>query len=328
MMKYQKIYTVTTNPALDLSGHVKKIIPNEKNYVSQTRIDAGGNAINAARIAKRLGAKPTLLGFLGGTPGDQLRDLLEAEDLDHQFTAIQGNTRTNLTVTNDEDHQQTRFTFPGPKVSHAEIADLIFTLKTLKSPGIIVFGGSTPGKCSQNFYPRLIRAALNATLKVVIDVPAQELKIILSAGLPQLFLMKPNLTEFEMLTKKKFKTHLEIAKTACRFLSKCEIICISLADKGVILVWNHQAWFIQAPHIHPRGTVGAGDSMVGAMVTQFAQNNSLHSPFCQKSPSLILHAIRLGVAAGAATATTEGTSLGKASLIRSLYAKTTTQQIL
>ena len=45
------LYTLTPNPALDLSGHVRSLIPNEKNTVFAIRKDPGGNGINAAKIA-------------------------------------------------------------------------------------------------------------------------------------------------------------------------------------------------------------------------------------------------------------------------------------
>src|SRR5690349_12571342 len=100
-----KIHTLTPNPALDLSGHVSGLVANEKNYVSKPRLDPGGNAINAGRIAQRLGAQVTAMGFAGGATGTQLLELLGAEKLKTRFTQIQNSTRTNVTVTNDSDHQ-------------------------------------------------------------------------------------------------------------------------------------------------------------------------------------------------------------------------------
>ena len=325
-MSNHLIYTLTTNPALDLSGHVSKIVPNEKNYVQKMRFDPGGNAINAARIAKRMGLEPTLLGFLGGAAGEQLKTLLDGEKLKRRFTPIQGITRTNVTITNDEDHQQTRLTFPGPRVRGIEIHALLQTIRKLKSPGIIILGGSSPGHCSLDFNLRLIRAALSQNLGVIVDVPVPDLKIILKANLRKLLLIKPNQVEFEGLMGKKFSTDLEIAKEAYKLRNKSELVCISLGQRGAILAWKGRAWFVRSPRIRCLGTVGAGDSMVGAMATRLAQCGYTRPELCLEAKPII-DALKWGVAAGAATAQTEGTSLGKFLTIQKLFPKSRVQQI-
>jgi fructose-1-phosphate kinase PfkB-like protein len=63
------IYTVTPNPTLDLGGVVDQLTPNEKNYVHNETKSPGGNAINAARIMKRLGSQVMATGFIGGGIG-------------------------------------------------------------------------------------------------------------------------------------------------------------------------------------------------------------------------------------------------------------------
>src|SRR3989338_8323134 len=98
-----RVYTVTPNPALDLSGHVSKIVPNEKNYVFRERRDPGGNGINVARVAARLGASTVALGLIGGSPGNEIATLLTQASVAHDFIKIRSTTRTNVTITNDSD---------------------------------------------------------------------------------------------------------------------------------------------------------------------------------------------------------------------------------
>ena len=59
-MKNNKILTVTPNPALDLGGVVKEIIPDEKNYVEEETRHPGGNAINSAPYDSRVGRRDEL----------------------------------------------------------------------------------------------------------------------------------------------------------------------------------------------------------------------------------------------------------------------------
>jgi 6-phosphofructokinase 2 len=322
-----KIYTLTANPALDLSGHVSGIIPNEKNYVNRARVDPGGNAINAARIIQRLGLKPVILGFAGGASGEHLKSLLDNERLSHRFTAIESLTRTNVTVSNDQDHRQTRLTFPGPKISKSEVSKLLKMIGALKGPGLFVLGGSPPGHCPRDLYARILGKVLSRGLGVVVDVPVGDLKKILASRLEKIFLIKPNQIEFEALVGKKFESEVALAKAAMGFLDRCEIVCISLGAKGALVVWKNQAWRVTPPKVKAKGTVGAGDSMVGAMVTHFAKAKLFRPEFCTNAEP-ILGAVKWGVAAGAATVLTEGTRLGNATKIKALYFKCKVRKIL
>jgi 1-phosphofructokinase family hexose kinase len=306
-----KVYTLTPNPALDLSGHVSQLIPNEKNYVFDARRDPGGNGINAARIASRLGARPVALGFLGGPAGEEIRILLNKERVLTQFSAIAGQTRTNVTVTNEQTHQQTRLTFPGPRVSRKELAMLWRELDRLAGPGFFILGGSTPEGCGKDFHARVGSQASRRGLAVVVDVPAKYIEPTIRGFRP--YMIKPNQTELEEWYGEKLRNDRELLRAARELAKHVDVVCLSLADRGAMLVSGRGAWFGTSPKIRARGTVGAGDSMVGAMTAYLAREKT-RAP----RPDQLAQMLRWGVAAGAATAEASGTALARPSEIRRL----------
>jgi len=324
-MKSCSLYMVCLNPAMDLSGHVDDILLDEKNYVSRQRIEPGGNAVNAARIARRLGGRPSLFGFAGGPAGAQVTRLLRVEGVTPRFTPIRGSTRTNVTVTNNRDHRQTRLTFPGPKISQAEIRRLHLRLNTLQAPGIFVLGGSLPHGLQAALYVDLIRSAQKRGLEVIVDVPAAALKNILSARLGKLLMIKPNRTEFETLTGRRLPTKTALAREILKLHDRSEIVCVSAGADGAFVGFQGHVWSLRPPKIRSQGSVGAGDSMVGAIATQLALRQRITQP---RSQADVLSAARRGVAAGAATAATEGTSLGQPRLIHRLVSDVRSRQIL
>lgn len=318
----KRIFTLTPNPALDLSGHVDRIVLNEKNYVTRARVDPGGNAINAARISKRMGATPLLLGFTGGETGARIQELLSREGLEHRFTQIHESSRTNVTVTNDQDLQQTRLTFPGPSVSAKEIRSLRAAITSLPAPGILVLGGSAPKGTPRSFYPELARCAAKRGLGVMVDVPSEDLRAMLRVHSFKPLLIKPNLVELEALLDVRLRSDRAIAQAARKLADRSAIVCVSLAERGAIFAADGKTWFAGAPRVKTRGTVGAGDSMVGAMATRLTHWGLIHPDWIVRAPEeMLLDTFRWGVAAGAATAATEGTRLGEGALIRKLRAK-------
>lgn len=310
------IYTLTLNPALDLSGHVARLVPNEKNYVLRERRDPGGNGINAARVARRLGARVLALGFAGGAAGDEIRSMLDGEKVPHRFTPIAGHTRVNVTVTNDADHQQTRLTFRGPEVRAAETRALLRQLRALRAPGLIALGGSSPPGAPETLLAQAAREAQRAGLDIVLDVPAKHLALFYRSTRATPLLVKPNQTELEEWTGKRHRTDGALAEAARKLVSQgcARFVCVSLAERGAILASAGGAWFGHAPKVKARGTVGAGDSMVGAICAWLDRHGA--------SDKSMLEALRWGLAAGAATASVEGTTLARAADVRRLHHRT------
>ena len=329
------VYTLTANPALDLSGHVDRLLANEKNYVHDVRRDPGGNGINAARVATRLAnlskhqnVKVVALGFLGGAAGEEIEALVRSEGINCQFTEIANATRMNVTVTNESDHQQTRLTFPGPMVSVEEQNRLLKLIQELKGPGLFVLGGSLPPGVNPSFFLNVSRAAARAQLDLIVDVPALTLKKIF--GAPQLrsqniLMIKPNNIELEEFMGRSLKTERALIAAAREIIAekRCRFVCVSRGSEGALLVSEDHAWKGIAPQIRAKGSVGAGDSMVGAMAWFWAQSGGGKT----LTPEDLASGLRWGLAAGAATAMTPGTTLGEARLVKRLISKCRVERI-
>lgn len=321
------IYTVTPNPTLDLGGLVNELIPNEKNYVEHETKAPGGNAINAARIMQRLGAQVVATGFLGGGIGHLVEALLKQEGVKTRFVNIDGMTRVSITVSNRNTHMQTRLSFPGPMISTKEANRLFEQVVRIKSPGLVVVGGSLPPGVSPAFIQKLIRSLHARRVPTLIDVPGTVLKNVISAG--PLFI-KPNLVEFQELVGKKVTSVSSVVKSARKLSGKVPLICISSVEGGALLVTSKSAWFGKTPNVRVRTTVGAGDSMVGAIAACLGKH--LQKGFTSQDLEAwpgdqVGDLLRWGLASAAATLETHGTELGKANRICTYYRKGQVEQI-
>ncbi|UYL07402.1 1-phosphofructokinase family hexose kinase [Bdellovibrio sp. SKB1291214] len=303
-----KVVTITPNPALDINGVVDAMKPDEKAYVHDEQRAPGGNAINVARILNRFQVPVVASGFLGGATGDEVLNLLKLEKIPVDFTRVKQSTRINVTVSNRQNHRQTRLSFAGPQISSAEKEKLIRIFKSYRSAKILVVGGSLPPGYKVSDLKKLITTAQKRNVRVVVDCPGTtftDLKV------KNILLIKPNLEEFQQMTGTKVKTIKAVQAKAQALLKNCEYVCVSSVEGGALLVTKAASFFGKIPAVKIRSTVGAGDSMVACMVAQLAQGNS--------SAEEIL---RWGLAASAATLIEPGTRLGQASIIRGLYEKT------
>lgn len=307
------VCAITPNPALDLGGKVKNLIPNEKSYVLNPTRHPGGNAINAGRILTRLGIPTICTGFLGGSTGQEVEFLLRKEKVKTHFIPIKQSTRINVTISNELDHNQTRLTFPGPSISKTEKSSLVKYVSNLRNVSYLVIGGSLPKGFGPPDVIALAKTARKKDIRTIIDCPGPLLRQLLPA---RPALIKPNIIEFQQLVGKKVQSISAIVKEARKLLSHVELICISSVQGGTLLVTPTEVFFGKIAPVKIRSTVGAGDSMVGAFISQLSKGNTDAQDL-----------LRWGLAASAATLSTFGTTLGSARDIKKLYKKTTVKRL-
>lgn len=307
------ILTITPNPALDLGGIVDNLKPNEKSYVHDESRSPGGNAINAARILNRLKIPVIATGFLGGSTGEEIKSLLDEEGVKNKFIKIKGPSRICVTVSNKADHHQTRLNFPGPHITYQEKEKIFSLLESQKKISLLVFGGTLPDGLRPGDVLRLMRLARKQNIECVVDCPANIMRVLI-AGKPML--IKPNLTEFQEMTGSSAKSISGVQKVARKLLDKVPYICISSVEGGALLVTRQNSYFGRIPKVKIKSTVGAGDSMVGAMIAQLYKKNTSGEDI-----------LRWGLAAAAATLGHSGTAFGSSHEIHRLYNKTMIRQI-
>jgi fructose-1-phosphate kinase PfkB-like protein len=178
---------------------------------------------------------------------------------------------------------------------------------------LIVIGGSIPPGFVAADILKIAQIARRHKIPVVIDSPGAVMKDLLSA---RPLLIKPNLLEFQLLVNRKVVSLAEVLKQAQNLTKTIPYVCISSVAGGTLLVTSQDSYFGKIPTVKIRSTVGAGDSMVGAMCGQLFKRN--------ESPEDLL---RWGLAASAATLSETGTSLGRAAEIRRLYKITRVRRI-
>jgi 1-phosphofructokinase family hexose kinase len=320
-MDHIMIYSVTPNPALDLGGIVDQLVTDEKNYVHFETRAPGGNAINAARIMKRLGVSVKATGFLGGGVGREIEELLRAEGLACRFVKIEGDSRVSLTVSSRKNGRQTRLSFPGPKIASAESNRLMKLVTASQHVDLVLIGGSLPPGVKVVYLTKMVSSLRDLGIPCIVDVPGAILKKVISA---RPLLVKPNLLEFQELVGHKVSSINSVLKAARKLNHLVPLICVSSVEGGSLLVSSEAAWFGRVPKVNVRTTVGAGDSMVGSMASYIFKHkkNFTFSKWNEKvSEKIGSELLRWGLAAAAATLETHGTELGEAAQIQSFYQK-------
>ena len=288
--------TFTPNPALDVSTSVDQMVDAHKLRCEAPHIHPGGGGINVARVLHRLGADVQAVFPAGGATGQRLHRLLQDEGVPERMLAIEGETRESFTVHERQTGREYRLVVPGPAISHSEWDSAVNALRQLPhAPAWIISSGSLPPGVPTNGHGQIAHVAKAMGARMVVDCAGAALAAALQAGV---WLVKPSLRELSELSGAPLTT-LAMKQAAARQLiadGQTQMVALSLGSDGALLVTADHCLQADALNVPVRGSVGAGDSFLAALVWALDAQRSL--------AEALAHATAAGAAAVMASGTT------------------------
>lgn len=291
------IYTLTLSPSLDSATLTPQIYPEGKLRCSAPVFEPGGGGINVARAITHLGGKATAIFPAGGATGEHLVSLLDDERVAVSTVEAQDWTRQNLHVHVESSGEQYRFVMPGARLSDDEFRQLEEKVMAIPRGALLVISGSLPPGVKTEKLTSLVQAAQQRGTRCIVDSSGEALHAALAVG--QLELVKPNQKELSALVNRDLTQPDDVRSAAEELVrsGKARRVVVSLGPQGALAVDESGCVQVVPPPVKSQSTVGAGDSMVGAMALKLAQGASL------------LEMTRYGVAAGSAATLNQGTRL-------------------
>ena len=278
-----KIYTLTLAPSLDSATQTPQIYPEGKLRCSAPVFEPGGGGINVARAVTFLGGKATAIFPVGGATGEHLAALLADEQVPVETV------ETRAALTDDE---------------FRRLEEKVLTIE----PGsLLVVSGSLPPGISVENLMQLVKNAQQQELRCIIDSSGDALAAALDVG--NIELVKPNQKELSALVQRDLSQPDDVRLAAQSLIQSGKVrrVVVSLGPQGALGVDASGSVQVVPPPMKSQSTVGAGDSMVGAMTLRLAENAGLEDM------------VRFGVAAGSAATINQGTRLCSQANTQKIY---------
>jgi 1-phosphofructokinase family hexose kinase len=189
------ILTVTLNAAIDRTVAVPNFRLGQRHRAVEARTVAGGKGVNVARALKLLGRPVIATGLTGGATGSRIVERLTEEAILHDFTRIEGESRTNLAVIDPTSGEQTEINERGPEVMSEEVDAFVEKLLYLaQGTTICVLAGSIPPGADAGLYGRLVAELRELGVTCVLDTDGE----LMRAGLrAEPAVVAPNVAEAE-----------------------------------------------------------------------------------------------------------------------------------
>lgn len=292
----KRVITVTMNPSIDKTILLDKLNPYGLNRVKSFRLDPGGKGINVARVLRNFHVDTMVSGLIAGKLGEVLQNHLKEASIPADFMEVNGETRTNLKIVDQSVNKTTEVNETGFPVSGEQIEAFLKKLEGMtKQASILILGGSLPPGVPDDFYAKCTQMAKSAGAKVILDADGSAL----AKGIEAVpYAIKPNIHELENYFGESYDSFSGVADAAKKLITTgIEIVIISMGPDGAILADREHVFKADSWDIPVKSTVGAGDSMVGALAYSILRQDTLYD------------IARLTTAAGTVTASKSGTQV-------------------
>lgn len=283
------IYTITFNPALDYIVSVDDFQLGKTNRTTEETMLAGGKGINVSIVLRNLGFDSTILGFIAGFTGEEIRRRLVETGYHTEFIPIKGTSRINIKL---KSYDGTEINGLGPEIDSENLQMLLHRLDKLQPEDILVLGGSIPESIPDSIYKDIMVRLSDKNIMIVVDA-TKDLLLNVLENRP--FLIKPNNHELGEMFGVALNKRSEVIPYARKLQERgARNVLVSLAGNGAILI-SEKGEVFESPA--PKGrlvnAVGAGDSMVAGFLAGWLESGDYGKAF------------RMGVATGSASAFSE-----------------------
>ena len=285
------IYTVTFSPAIDYVVYMDDLKKGETNRSNRETYYFGGKGINVSAVLTQLGIENTAMGFVSGFTGEALEKGLKEQGIATDFVHLEaGITRINIKI---KTGRETEINTQGAAITEEKLEELLEKLDRLKEGDTLVVSGNIPNTLPENIYDVMLERLSGRGIRYVADATGQLLKSILKY---RPFFIKPNKDELEELMGITVRTEEDLRNAAEKLqeMGACNVLVSLGKDGAYLLCESGTEYRMEAIRQQAKNTVGAGDSMVAGFLAGYLESGDYEK------------ALKLGVAAGSATACSEG----------------------
>ncbi len=285
------IYTLTANPAVDMSMTVGRSAPDGVARTHTQTFRPAGKGVNVSKALRAFGEDSVICGFFGGFTGKYCVDALRKEGFAVQGVKAAGDTRVNVFLT-DTDGKEWALPGEGAHVTGSQKGKMMRILENAPDMTCLCLCGSLPTGLDASFYGDILGLCAEKGVPAVLDSAAEGLSALLEK---RPYLIKPN--ESELLDCYGLAvTGKADVKAAMETLHErgAEHILLTLGEKGACFFDGVKTYYANAVRVKVRHTACAGDAALAAFLWEYRRSGDARE------------ALRSGSAAGACAVQSDG----------------------
>lgn len=267
------IYTLTTNPAIDMNITSDTISTEHVNRTRDAVYTPNGKGLNVSFTLKHYGVDSTILGFFGGFSGDYI--VREADKIcPVKPIQIDGITRVNVFLTTPEGEY--KFPNAGAEVNRPKQEEMLSLLRGLDDLECLVISGSLPTGIVPSYYDELIDVVREKGAEFVLDISHKHLRELVEK---EPLLIKPNDEEVAAIFGVDVKSEEDIISALHTIHGAgAKNILLTLGGEGAYFFNGEHVWHVNAAKVDMLSTACAGDATLASFLSVWLANRKLVEP--------------------------------------------------
>jgi 1-phosphofructokinase family hexose kinase len=288
--------TITPNSALDRVLFIDEFRAQTVMRTPQAVDSVGGKGFDTSVVFRALKEETMALGFVAGKVGQELVDLLDGYNIQHDLIWVAGDTRIAHVIVEKRFNRHSHIISGRLGFTHRDAEKLIELVKAhLPRSRWVICAGSIPGDLPQTLYAEIVGVATEAKKPSLVDSHGPSL---FEAAQARPTILKMNRKEMEATFNLGGESMAELAQAARNLQKRLALpsVVVTCGEEGILALNQGDAWYAIAPVQHAINAAGAGDAVSAAIVQQLAAGESWP------------HALRWAAATSAAVVLTPGTA--------------------
>lgn len=262
------IYTLTTNPAIDMNICTNSI---ERKLVNRTHdvvYSANGKGLNVSFVLKHFGIDSKVLGFFGGFSGNYIVEETEKKGIEVLPVEVEETTRINIFLNDGEG--EFKFVNSGAFVGEDSQKEMLDKLENIEDLEYLAISGSLPPGIEPSYYEDIFKICDKKNTKVILDISSPKLKCLLKY---KPFLIKPNDEEISDIFGIIVRDEEDI-KDVLKYLYEqgAENIFLTLGEKGSYFYNGKDIYYASAHKVKLLSSACAGDSALAGFLSIWLDN--------------------------------------------------------
>ncbi|QOY60964.1 1-phosphofructokinase family hexose kinase [Thermophilibacter immobilis] len=261
------IYTLTTNPAIDLNVTTGTLSTDRVNRTRDAVYTPNGKGLNVSFALGHYGVDSQILGFFGGFSGDYIvREA--ARRCPVRPVTIDGITRVNVFVTTPEGEY--KLPNAGAAVCREKQVEMLDLLREAGDLSCLVVSGSLPPGVDAGYYDELVDVVRARGAELVLDISHPHLAELVAR---RPLLIKPNDEEVAAI----FGVDVGDEGGALAALSElhrrgAQNVLLTLGGEGAYFSDGAHVWHASAAKVKVLSTACAGDATLASFLSVWLED--------------------------------------------------------
>ena len=307
------IYTLTTNPAVDMNVTAERLAPNVVSRTANPVYTPNGKGLNVSFTLRHFGVESTILGFFGGFSGRYIVDGAREKGCAVEPVWVDGITRINTFISlTDGSGDEYKLPNAGCPVPRAQQLEMLELLRTLPDLDVLVISGSLSPQIDPSFYDEVIDVLEERGAEFVLDISHPCLAHLIERS-P--LLIKPNDEELGQIFGISVADESEVPGALREICARgAKNVLLTMGGDGAFFTDGERVWRAGAVKVDVLSATCAGDATLAAFLSRWVGDRDAVEP-----------ALRRAMATGANVAMCAG--LGDFALVDALEGRVAIKQV-